>query len=86
VPRDIQIDRDLCMGSGQCTIYAPNTFDQDDEAIAIVVDADGDSPDALTSAVTGCPTHAISVAGGTGSGGTGSGGTGSGGTGLGGDD
>jgi ferredoxin len=49
------------MGSGQCTIYAPNTFGQDDESIAIVVDPDGDSLAAVTSAVTGCPTQALAV-------------------------
>ncbi|MBL7490030.1 ferredoxin [Frankia sp. AgB1.9] len=60
--RAITIDRDLCMGSGQCLIYASNTFDLDDDAIATVVDPDGDSDAELTSAVTGCPTQAISVA------------------------
>ncbi|ADP83321.1 ferredoxin [Pseudofrankia inefficax] len=60
--RHITIDRDLCMGSGQCLIYAPNTFDLDDDAIATVVDPDGDSDAELASAVTGCPTQAISVA------------------------
>ena len=34
--REIRVDRTLCMGSGQCCWYAPNTFDQDDETIAIV--------------------------------------------------
>jgi len=36
--REIRVDRTLCMGSGQCSWYAPNTFDQDDETIAIVID------------------------------------------------
>ncbi len=36
--REIRVDRSLCMGSGQCCWYAPNTFDQDDETIAIVTD------------------------------------------------
>ncbi|MBL7502349.1 ferredoxin [Frankia sp. CNm7] len=61
MPREIRIDRDLCMGSGQCTIYAPDTFDQDDEAIAVVVDPDGNTEAELMSAATGCPTQAISV-------------------------
>ncbi|OHV39125.1 ferredoxin [Pseudofrankia sp. EUN1h] len=49
------------MGSGQCLIYAPSTFAQDDDAIAIVVDPDGNTAAELVSAVTGCPTQAISV-------------------------
>jgi ferredoxin len=49
------------MGSGQCCWYAPNTFDQDDETIAIVIDPDGDPAEAIQSAVGGCPTQAISV-------------------------
>ena len=59
--RQIRIDRGRCMGSGQCSWYAPNTFDQDDETIAIVIDPDGDPADAIQSAVDGCPTQAISL-------------------------
>ena len=50
------------MGSGQCCWYAPNTFDQDDETIAIVVDPHGDPAAAIQTAVDSCPTRAISVA------------------------
>ena len=37
---EITIDRELCMGSGNCSFWAPGVFDLDDEGIAIVVDAD----------------------------------------------
>jgi ferredoxin len=59
--REIRIDRDLCMGSGQCLIYAPHTFGQDGDAIAVVVDPAGDPAAQVDSAVVGCPTQAISV-------------------------
>ena len=59
--REIRIDRSLCMGSGQCSWYAPNTFDQDDETIAIVIDPQGDPEEAITNAVVSCPTGAISI-------------------------
>jgi ferredoxin len=59
--REIRIDRSLCMGSGQCVWYAPNTFDQDDETIAIVKDPSGDPPDKIQAAVDCCPTRAISI-------------------------
>lgn len=58
--RTIEINRDLCMGSGQCIFYAPLTFDQDDTTIAIVADADGDSAADIRTAVQTCPTRALS--------------------------
>jgi len=63
---EIRIDRSLCMGSGQCSWYAPNTFDQDDETIAIVTDPGGDSLEAIAAAADYCPTRAISIADGAG--------------------
>jgi ferredoxin len=59
--REIRVDRNLCMGSGQCVWYAPNTFDQDDETIAIVIDPGGDPADAVDTAVDSCPARALSV-------------------------
>jgi ferredoxin len=60
--REIRVDRDLCMGSGQCVWYAPNTFDQDDETIAVVIDPGGDPAAAIKTAVDSCPTRALSIA------------------------
>jgi len=59
--REIRVDRTLCMGSGQCCWYAPNTFDQDDETVAIVIDPQGDPADQINAAVNGCPTRALSL-------------------------
>jgi ferredoxin len=59
--REIRVDRDLCMGSGQCCWYAPNTFGQDDETIAVVINQGGDPAEAIDTAVGACPTHAISI-------------------------
>ena len=59
--REIRVDRTLCMGSGQCAWYAPNTFDQDDETIAIVIDPRGDPADKIQNAVDSCPTGALSI-------------------------
>ena len=60
--REIRVDRNLCMGSAQCCWYAPNTFDQDDETIAIVIDPQGDPEEAIRTAVNSCPSRAISIA------------------------
>ena len=57
----IKIDRERCIGSGSCQFHAPHTFDLDGECRAIVVDARGDSPDAIRNAAEGCPTRAIEI-------------------------
>jgi ferredoxin len=56
---DLTVNRDTCMGSGQCTFYAPNTFDLDELSIAVVIDPGGDSDDKIQTAITGCPTRSI---------------------------
>ncbi len=60
---DLTVDRDRCMGSGQCTFYAPSTFDLDEDSIAFVVDPDGDSRSEVDMAISVCPTRAIARAG-----------------------
>ena len=57
----IEIDRDTCMGSGVCTIYAPGTFEIDDEVKSTVCDPAGDPLDRIRAAADGCPTRAITV-------------------------
>ena len=49
------------MGSGNCSFWAPSTFDLDDEGIAIVTDPDGDTDEKIVLAAQGCPTQSISV-------------------------
>jgi ferredoxin len=58
---EIVVDRELCMGSGMCIVYAPGTFAHDDETKAIVVDPEGDPIDAIRNAVQACPTSAITL-------------------------
>ena len=57
----IEIDREACMGSGNCVFWAPGVFDLDDDGIAVVIDPDGAPEDRVMLAVDGCPTKAISV-------------------------
>ena len=61
LPYRIEIDRDLCMGSGVCSVYAPGTFDLDDETKSTVVDPAGNVLEQIESAAAGCPTGAIKV-------------------------
>jgi ferredoxin len=57
----IEIDREKCMGSGNCGFWAPGVFDLDDEGIAIVVDPDAAPEEKILLAAEGCPTQAITV-------------------------
>ena len=61
VALDIRIDRDACMGSGNCSFWAPGMFDLDDDGIAIVLDPVGAPDDKIVLAAQGCPTQAIAV-------------------------
>jgi ferredoxin len=57
--RDIIVDREICMGSGMCYMYAPNTFDIDDSAKSVVTNVDGDPIDSIRTAIEACPTRAL---------------------------
>jgi len=59
--RRIVVDRERCIGSGNCSFYAPNTFELDDELKSVVVDPGGDDPADVRAAVEGCPVNAISI-------------------------
>jgi ferredoxin len=60
-PLTILVDRDRCMGSGMCIMYAPNTFDYDEDTKAIVVDSQGDGIDSVRIAIEACPTSALRI-------------------------
>ncbi len=55
----IEIDRETCMGSGMCCIYAPDTFDVDDAARSIVKDPRGDDIAQIRNAIESCPTRSL---------------------------
>jgi ferredoxin len=61
VALEIEIDRDKCMGSGNCSFWAPGVFDLDDEGISVVLDPTAAPEDKIILAAQGCPTQAISV-------------------------
>ena len=58
---DIQIDRESCMGSGNCSFWAPGVFDLDDDGIAIVLDPNAATDEKIVLAAQGCPTQAIAI-------------------------
>ena len=59
----VEVDRALCIGSGDCVDTAPDVFQLDDEDKAVVVDPDGASYDDVLEAAGNCPVTAISIVG-----------------------
>ncbi len=57
----ITIIRDECIGDGACCDDAPNTFELDDDGIAVVKAGSADSRDTILTAARNCPTNAIVV-------------------------
>jgi ferredoxin len=58
---EIEIDRDLCMGSGNCVYEAPGVFELDDDSVSTVVDPAASPEDAVLAAARKCPTGAITI-------------------------
>lgn len=59
----IEVDRGLCIGSGDCVDTSPNVFELDSEDKARVIDPDGDPTDVVIDAAMNCPVTAIFVEG-----------------------
>jgi len=60
---NIEVEKDACIGAGQCALVAPDIFDQDDDGIVLVVN-DKPSADLHTSvrkAATLCPAKVIKI-------------------------
>jgi ferredoxin len=58
---EVRIDRERCMGSGNCLFLAPETFDQDESGLAVVLDPAATPDERLVVVADGCPVGAISV-------------------------
>jgi ferredoxin len=57
----VDVDRELCIGSGTCVRLAPRAFALDDEEISVVVDPEAAGEDKLRLAAEACPTEAIRI-------------------------
>ncbi len=57
----VRIDRNLCVGFGDCMKEAPEGFKLDDDGIAVFVDPDSVERDRLLRACDACPVDAITV-------------------------
>jgi ferredoxin len=59
----IEVDRDLCIGSGDCVASEPDVFFLDDDGKAVVLDPDAAAEDDILEAARNCPVSAIFVIG-----------------------
>jgi ferredoxin len=53
------IDRDACMGSGNCAFWAPGLFELDEDGIAVVCGDVAGREEEIRLAAQNCPTRAI---------------------------
>jgi len=57
----VEIDREKCMGSGNCAYWVSDVFDVADDMIAVVIGDPDAYADRVRVAAEQCPTKAISV-------------------------
>ncbi|MEU1406562.1 ferredoxin [Streptomyces sp. NPDC005728] len=59
----IDIDKDVCIGAGQCALAAPSVFTQDDDGYSMLVPGreDGAGDPMVREAARACPVSAINV-------------------------
>ncbi len=55
----IEVIRDQCITAETCVAEAPNTFEIDDDGIAIIIDAAGDDDAAVLAAAEACPVECV---------------------------
>lgn len=59
--RSVDIDRELCIGSGNCVHISGGAIELDEEGVATTVDPETATLDQLRQAARSCPTAAITV-------------------------
>ncbi len=57
----VSIDRERCMGSGNCLFWAPASFDLDDDGRATTFEPEATDEERLLVVAGGCPVGAISL-------------------------
>jgi ferredoxin len=58
---DIKVNEETCIGCGECAEAAPNTFELNDDNVAVVKDPEGDDEATIVDAAKNCPVEAITV-------------------------
>ena len=57
----VRVDRNLCIGVGNCVVFAPTVFKLDAENKAVVLDPSSAEKETLLGAAESCPQNAIIV-------------------------
>jgi ferredoxin len=57
----VRIDRDLCVGIGNCVAIAPSVFKLDDQNKAVVLEVSSVGEETIMSAAESCPVRAVIV-------------------------
>ena len=57
----VRVDRDLCIGVGNCVAFVPTVFKLDEENKAVVLEPSSVDEDTLLEAAESCPENAIIV-------------------------
>ena len=57
----VEIDRDLCVGFGDCVTEAPEAFDLDEEGVAVFRRPEDVARKTLVDACAACPVDALTV-------------------------
>lgn len=58
---EVRVIRQQCIGAATCVVYAPNTFDLDDDNVAIIKEGEWDKLEKVIAAAQSCPALAIEV-------------------------
>lgn len=58
---EIRITRPTCISAATCVVYAPNTFDLDEDNIAIIKEGEWDKMEKIIAAAQSCPVLAIEI-------------------------
>jgi ferredoxin len=58
---EIRIDSEVCMGSGNCLFWAPDSFDLCDDGHAVTFNPEATDEKRLRVVAGGCPVGAISL-------------------------
>lgn len=58
---EITVIREKCIGAATCVVYAPSTFDLDEDNIAIIKNGEWDKLEKIIAAAQSCPVLAIEV-------------------------
>jgi len=59
----ITVERDCCISSGSCVLEAPGVFDQDDDGVVVLLQAEptGDDMEPARNAALACPAAVITL-------------------------